>query len=201
MKSSARKKRTCQPIKWTSAQKLLAVMREEAEAHPRFARDRLLFAIGFYTGLRISDILALTPIVLLEDLWEIKEKKTGKIRQIEINPSLRKHIKHSLKYMRLEDYHDFIFVGTRGPSTGKPMAIENANQIIRSTFKRHDIKAAHPTSHTLRKTFGRRVYEFNGRSEDALVLLSKMFNHRSIQETREYIGLTRERIISAYVNI
>ena len=81
------------------------------------------------------------------------------------------------------------------------MAIENANQIIRSTFKRHDIKAAHPTSHTLRKTFGRRVYEFNGRSEDALVLLSKMFNHRSIQETREYIGLTRERIISAYVNI
>ena len=81
------------------------------------------------------------------------------------------------------------------------MAIENANQIIRSTFKRHDIQAAHPTSHTLRKTFGRRVYEFNGRSEDALVLLSKMFNHRSIQETREYIGLTRERIISAYVNI
>ena len=58
MKESIQKKRTCQPLKWTSAQKLLAVMREEAEKKKRFARDRLLLAVGFY----INQSLAITCV-------------------------------------------------------------------------------------------------------------------------------------------
>jgi len=203
MKSSVQKKRACEPLKWQGAMKLLALMREDMEEKKNIylAKARLLLAIGFYTGLRISDILHLTWLTISEDYWQIKAKKTGKIQQVEVNPKLRKIIKQTIQYIDLDDYSNFIFIGLRGKSTGKPIAVWSANHMIKKIFDRYDIQTANPSSHTLRKTFGRRVYEHNGRTEDALILLSKMFSHRSIQETREYIGLTSERIRSMYNNI
>ena len=57
------------------------------------------------------------------------------------------------------------------------------------------------SNHTLRKTFGRRVYENNGRTEDALNYLSEIFNHASLRETRKYLGIRQEELNDIYINL
>ena len=68
-------------------------------------------------------------------------------------------------------------------------------------FKKYKIETASPSSHTLRKTFGMRVFESQGSTEAALVLLSEIFNHESVEDTRKYIGLTKGKIQNAYLKI
>jgi hypothetical protein len=57
------------------------------------------------------------------------------------------------------------------------------------------------SSHSLRKTFGRRVYEINGESEKALIQLSQIYNHSSIGITRNYLDITQEEIEDIYLSI
>ena len=50
----------------------------------------LLIALGCFTGLRISDILALRwEQILNTDEFTITEKKTGKRRTLRLNPQLQ----------------------------------------------------------------------------------------------------------------
>ena len=57
------------------------------------------------------------------------------------------------------------------------------------------------STHSLRKTFGRRVYENNNESERALMLLSQIYNHTNLQLTRTYLGLKQEEIDNVYFNL
>lgn len=190
------KKTTTAPLKWTTAQKLLAVMREEADSE-----TRLLLALGFYTGLRISDILQLQWRDIMGDTLEVMERKTQKHRHITINPKLKKIISQTFQQQQPDFLNDYIFKGKRGPNGNKPLTVVGANNRIKAVFKKYDIRTQNPSSHTLRKTFALRVYEVNNRSEDALILLSEMFNHSSIAITRKYIGITPQRIKNVYLSL
>ena len=46
---------------------------------------------------------------------------------------------------------------TKGADHSKPIIKTAANKRIKNVFGRHKIKVENPASHTLRKTFGRRV--------------------------------------------
>lgn len=83
----------------------------------------------------------------------------------------------------------------------KSISVVAANKRIKKLFKEYDIQCKNLSSHTLRKTFGLRVYEIYNRCEDALVLLSQIFNHANISITRRYIGLTERRIKNAYLSL
>jgi len=191
------KKTVTAPLKWTTAMKLLAIMRETND----LAESRLLFALGFYTGLRISDMLQLSWQDLEYSILEIEEQKTGKFRKIDLNKKLLAIIQEVKSIIQPFDYNQFIFKGKRGPNKNKPLTVVGANNRIKQIFKRFDIKTQNPSSHTLRKTFALRVYNVNQRSEDALILLSEMFNHSNISITRKYIGITQERIANVYLSI
>ena len=185
------------PLKWTTAMKLLAIMRES----DNLAESRLLFALGFYTGLRISDMLRLSWRDLENPILEIEEQKTGKFRKIDLNKKLLGIIQEVKQIIQPFNANQFIFKGKRGPNKNKPLTVVGANNRIKQIFKRFDIQTQNPSSHTLRKTFALRVYNVNQRSEDALVLLSEMFNHSNISITRKYIGITQERIANVYLSI
>lgn len=191
------KKTVTAPLKWTTAMKLLAIMRETED----LAESRLLLALGFYTGLRISDMLRLNWQDLENPILEIKEQKTGKSRTIDLNRKLLVIINEVKQIIQPIDANQFIFKGKRGPNKNKPLTVVGANNRIKQIFKRFDIKTQNPSSHTLRKTFALRVYNVNQRSEDALILLSEMFNHSNISITRKYIGITQERIANVYLSI
>lgn len=178
----------------------------------RKARIRLMMALGFHTGRRISDILSLTWAELASGIITLKEKKTGKISTIPFSGELKQIIQETFKvvfplHTHIEDLnerlkHQPFFVSTRGPKSGnKAISTISANAAIKETFLRYGIKSANPSSHTLRKTFGRRVYEKQGKTHEALLLLADIFNHSSTKETRRYIGLTEEMIRDVYQNI
>lgn len=189
------------PLKWAEAQTLLKLLKAD-DKH----ETRLMFAIGFYTGLRISDILRLTwgQITSGTEVTVI-EKKTGKSRRIQINPDLALIIKEARKWAAerggVPAAAEHLFTSKRGPSIGSPLTVMGANIRIRETLEEYGIKTQNSSSHCLRKTFARRVYEANGRTEDALILLSQILNHTGPAMTRKYIGLTREVVAEAYMNL
>ena len=64
---------------------------------------------------------------------------------------------------------------------------------------KYGVKVEHLSTHSLRKTFGRKVVESAGEnSEMALIKLSELFNHTSPQITRRYLGLRQEELMEVY---
>ena len=185
-----------QPIKWSKAMMLLDTLRDKNQDN-----TRLMLACGFFFGLRISDILKLTWDDILKDEFTIQEKKTKKERLISLDPKF-KQIRDQIVGEQDYEPHGLIFTyNRRGADQTKPISIVAANKRIKKAFVEHDIQCKNPSSHTLRKTFGLRIYEVYNRCEDALILLSQIFNHQDISITRRYIGITQRRISNAYMSL
>ena len=63
----------------------------------------------------------------------------------------------------------------------------------------YQLKAKNVSTHSLRKTFGRRVVDMSGPdAEMALIKLSELFNHSSPSVTRRYLGLRQEELGEVY---
>ena len=211
-KKTARTTETA-PLKWQEAQTLLKCLKADGRHE-----TRLLFALGFYTGLRISDILRLTwGDVLGKKEIVLQEKKTGKVRRMQVNPDLKEIIDEAaLAICPAPDWRKkqaggvnvghidpaaHIFTSKKGPAIGQPLTVVGANLRIKQTLAEYGIKTQNASSHCLRKTFARRVYEANHQSEAALILLSQILNHDGPATTRRYIGLTAEVVAEAYLNL
>ncbi|OYT16362.1 MAG: site-specific integrase [Bacteroidetes bacterium 4572_77] len=167
-------------------------------------KDNKKFRLGFYiifsinTGLRISDVLQIRHIDLVDERLVIKEKKTKKRREITINNVVKKA--YSKLVSRLDELSitynddDYIFISQKG-SVYKTQSI---NDILKTLF---NSKTLQISSHSLRKSFARRVYSNLSESENALVLLSDIFSHTSIAITRRYIGIRQETISNVYISL
>lgn len=155
----------------------------------------LLIAIGTYTGLRISDVLSRKWIdVIGQDRITVVEKKTKKQRVIELNPVLREIIE---KCYQGQNMNEPIFSG--GTVEGC-MSVQYVNRKIKQLFMKYKIKGRY-SSHFMRKTLGRRVWENNGCSEKALILLSDILQHSSLKMTKIYLNITEEEIRDVYINL
>jgi|TARA_R110000851_G_scaffold267102_1_gene419553 integrase len=200
-KETIQKKTVTAPLNWRTALNLLALLKVDNKHN-----TRLIFAIGFYTGLRISDILQTKWSEIIssngepKNTFSRKETKTGKFREIDINESLREIILEAYKYEKPKSLSLYCFTFKKH-QLKKPITVTGANKRIKTTFNNYSITTQNPSSHTLRKTFALRVFEANNKSEEALILLSEIFNHSSIAITRKYIGLTQSRIKNAYLTI
>ncbi len=156
----------------------------------------LLVALGCFTGLRISDILALRwNQILKTNEFTIFEKKTGKKRIIRLNQQLQKHIEECYKHIKP--------IGDKAPilvsQKGTVFSIQRINVIFKEIKKRYRLKINNFSCHSLRKTFGRQVYNMNNEnSELALVKLMELFNHSSVAITKRYLGLRQEEILETY---
>ena len=156
----------------------------------------LLVALGCFTGLRISDILALRwNQILNTEEFAIIEKKTEKKRTLRINPQLQQHI--------VECYEQIQPISAKSPilvsQKGTIFTIQRINVILKEIKKKYRLKVKNFSCHSLRKTFGRQVYNINSEnSELALVKLMELFNHSSIAITKRYLGLRQEEILETY---
>ena len=190
------RKTETQPIRWSAAMMLLDTLRDGGQDN-----TRLMLACGFFFGLRISDILRLKWKDIMADQFVLTEGKTGKERLISLDPKF-KAVRDQVLANNSVHPDTFIFIFQRSDGDeSRPISIVAANKRIKKTFEEHEIDCKNPSSHTLRKTFGLRIYEVYNRCEDALVLLSQIFNHRDISITRRYIGLTERRIADAYLSL
>jgi len=164
-------------------------------------RDYLLITMGCYFGLRISDLLSVKwSDVLEKEELVIIESKTKKRRVITINPRVKEVIVHC--YTKIQDNNshwrgEYVLANQWG---GK-ISVSYINRRLKVIFKKYNVKVQNPSSHTLRKSFGRRIWEMDNQSERSLIYLSEIFNHSSTTVTRRYIGITEEKIAEVYMNL
>lgn len=170
----------------------------------RLLKDNKKCRLGFYiifsinTGLRVSDILQTKHFMLAGDKMIIVEKKTKKRREITINDEVRKA--YSKLILRLAEQNikfnedEYIFISQKG-SVYKTQSI---NEILKTIFISKSLQIS---SHSLRKSFARRVYQNLNESENALVLLSEIFSHSSVAITRRYLGIRQETISNVYLQL
>lgn len=156
----------------------------------------LLVAIGCFSGLRISDILALrwNQILNTEELT-ITEIKTGKQRTIRINMQLQQHIKECYRHINPVGINAPILISQKGTV----FTIQRINVLLKEIKKKYRLKVNNFSCHSLRKTFGRQVYNMNSdNAELALVKLMELFNHSSVAITKRYLGLRQEELLNTY---
>jgi len=186
----------CSGIEWNSLLGLLVRLKKEKRN-----REYLLIGTGAYLGLRASDLLNLRwSDVMSKDELVITEKKTGKKRHITINPSLKdilSSVSADLQKNGKFNMDDYLFANRQG----KKVSIQYINRLLKKTFTDFGIRTQNASTHTLRKTFGKRVWEMDGKSERSLIYLSQIFNHSSIGITRRYIGIVQEDIRDIYMKL
>ena len=176
---------------WSDAMNLIRKLAKDGNY-----KMSLLIALGCFTGLRISDILALRwNQILYAEEFTIIEKKTGKQRTLRLNPQLQKHIQ--------ECYGQIKPIGIKAPilvsQKGTVFTVQAINRILKVIKKKYRLKIKNFSCHSLRKTFGRQVYTMNdNNAELALVKLMELFNHSNVAITKRYLGLRQEEILQTY---
>jgi len=159
-------------------------------------RISLLVAFGTFWGLRISDILKLKwEQVIDRDEFLLVEGKTKKNREIKINTQLKRHIKDCYEQINPKTVDEFIFLSQKG----SVYSIQRINVILKSLKTKYNLKIKNFSSHSLRKSFGREIFNRSGsNAELALVKLSELFNHSNPAITRRYLGIAKEELLQTY---
>ncbi|MFR9584137.1 MAG: tyrosine-type recombinase/integrase [Rikenellaceae bacterium] len=155
--------------------------------------------LSFCTALRASDVLSLTWGDIFErDSFDKREKKTGKARRITLNKSVQNKIGELYELLETPPLDQAIFLNCR---SGKPYTIEYINRLLKLFKIKYRLPIKAFSTHTFRKTFGRYVYETNGRSAESLILLNSIFRHSSIDITKVYVGLRQAEIDGVFDSI
>lgn len=159
-------------------------------------RFSLLVGCGSFFGLRVSDLRSLTWQQLLGGTHlSLIEKKTGKRRDIKINAAFQRHIRDCYNALNIEHADEFCFLNSRG----NVISTQSINRELKAIKARYNLDVEHFSTHSFRKTFGRKVVDSAGeRSEMALIKLSEIFNHSSPMITRRYLGLRAQELEEVY---
>ena len=159
-------------------------------------RMSLLIGCGSFFGLRISDIRTLTWSMLLDnDHFCLNEKKTGKRRVVKINSEFQEHIKACYRALGIQNKDEKCFLSQKKVV----FSTQRINVILKEIKKKYNLKVENFSTHTLRKTFGRKVYESAGNDAAmALMKLSELFNHSNVRTTKIYLGIRQEELLQTY---
>jgi integrase len=142
-------------------------------------RNYIMFILGIYSGLRVSDILRLrVKDVNNKDYINIRELKTNKQKIFTFNPFVKKELK---SYCQDKELNQYLIKSRNG--VNKPLSRKMAYLIIRQAGEANGL--ANLGTHSMRKTFG---YHFYKTYKD-VVTLQKIFNHSDPSVTLHYIGI------------
>jgi integrase len=157
----------------------------------------LLISIGVFTGLRISDLLTLKYSDLLNnETFYIREKKTQKQRSIKVNKDLKEIVSRIVQKSKVIDLEQLIFINKYGT---KSIDKSYVNVKLKEIIKMYRIRLeGNVSTHTFRKTLGRRVMEVNNYSNESLILLMDLFGHSSMSITKRYLGIREQEIHNVY---
>lgn len=161
-------------------------------------RMSLLVGCGIFFGLRISDLLTLSwSQILSGGEFIIIEKKTEKRRVIRINEGFKAHIADCYRALEIEDVSEHCFLNRYG----SVLSLQMINRNLKAIKVKHQLKIENFSTHSLRKTWARQVYEnenSQGRGDMALLKLSEIMNHSCPSITRRYIGLRQQELGEVY---
>lgn len=191
MKQMNHRYQTSDYMEWDTAMSLIRKLYRDGNY-----RMSLLVGCGCFFGLRISDILTLTwEMLLSDDKFVLNEKKTGKRRVVKINSDFQQHIKRCHDALRIKNDDEKCFLSQKKVV----YSTQRINVLFKDIKKRYNLKIEHFSTHSMRKTFGRKVYESSGENANmALIKLSEIFNHSNISITKIYLGIREKELLETY---
>ena len=173
-------------------------------------RNKVLFIVGINVGIRASDLRELRwsfffdndvdGTLKFKEFYKFVPKKTSKTRKyvrINFNDAVKKIVSAYIAEYPIDNIDDYVFASRKGDG---PIEARGILRIVKDAAKEAGIKQ-NIGSHSLRKTFGRALYEGAQDKTAALVLLSTIFNHSSVSITERYIGITNDEIDDAFKSL
>jgi len=164
---------------------LLLIQKLQRDKEFQFA---VLIAVGCYTGLRISDLRRIKWSDIADKIT-VTEQKTGKLRTIHLHEDLLLF----LQQIRTE-------IAPKEDKLIFELSIQYTNRKLKKISRQYGLSIKFST-HTFRKTFGRRIWEKNDHSEKSLILLGQVFNHSSVAITKRYLGIRDKEIQDIYLSL
>ncbi len=163
-------------------------MKKYLEPNPR---DYALFVVGINTNLRASDLIRITAgqvrdLKPMEELT-LKEKKTGKMRRINLNEACVNAIQRLLHYYQ-EPFSDDEPIFN--------LTVPSVSRLVKSWCSDLGLKGNY-ASHSLRKSWGFFQHKF---FKVPLPELMVCFNHATQEETLNYLGIQPETVRQIYAN-
>jgi hypothetical protein len=76
--------------------------------------------------------------------------------------------------------------------------LQHTNLLLKQGGVDERIRNKNISTHSLRKSGSRFIWENNGHSDEYLIKLSSILNHSSTSITRRYLGISREEIKDIY---
>lgn len=186
---------TADYLPWETAMSLIRKLYKDGKI-----RLSLLVGCGCFFGLRISDLLALTwRQILNAEEFVIVEQKTQKRRVVRINRGYQGHIKDCAGALGIgaDNMDEPCFLNRFGSTT----TIQMINRHFKWMRVQYNLRISNFSTHTLRKTWAREIWEREnrlGKGELALLKLSEIMNHTSPSITRRYIGLRQQELGEVY---
>lgn len=169
------------------------------------ARDRAIFALGRYTGERISAILALRvgDVVQAERITDAvtyrRASRKGKTegRTVKLHPKAKEALKAWVNQMAAGNIltaGDPLFPSRKG---GDALGRVQYHRILKAAVDANELTGKVAT-HSMRKTFADRVYEALGQD---IFRTQKAMGHANINSTVQYLSFREEDIEAAILGI
>lgn len=164
-------------------------------------RNYALIILGLNTAFRISDLLHLQ----WEDVFcrkenrcrehiNITEHKTGKMRSVAVNDSVRKAL--TLLWAESGRGQQSCYLFSNGRKNQTPLSRSQAFRIIKEAAIYAGL-SEHISCHSLRKTFGYHAWK----KGVPPALLMELYNHSSYRVTRKYLGIEQEEKDQVYLDV
>ena len=189
-KAAAPKGRAARAITQEEYTELIDTMREGGCNFEPSDRNATLFVLQANLGLRLGDLLSLTPNSFVRDgsRWRlaIVEEKTGKERNFTVPPEIMQYIE-SYCYRNHIGLDERIF----------PITTRAAQKYLaKVTDYLDDDKGSmkNVTSHSFRKFFATNIYTQSGYN---IALVQELLQHASAETTRKYVGIRTEAVEAA----
>lgn len=189
-KDKAPKGRAARAITEEEYAELIETMRQGGVGFKASDRNATAFVMQANLGLRIGDVLKLTPnsFIRTSDGWKLAvvEEKTGKVRDFRVENELM---------LFIENYCLRNNIGTKDRIF--PISVRTAQDYLKKVVDYLDLPGEIGT-HSFRKMYATKAYEKNGRD---IRLVQQMMLHGSAETTERYIGIKPERLEAAQKSV
>lgn len=187
----------CRPL---TDQEADAIM--ESFGGPYAARDRAIFALGRYTGERISAILKLKvgDVVqasrMMDSIIYRRANRKGKTesRTVTLHPKAKRALAawiNQLAKGAILTADDYVFKSRKG--INKPIGRVQYHKILKEAVQVNELTGRIST-HSMRKTFADHIYEALDRD---IFRLQKAMGHKNINSTVQYLSFKESDIEKA----
>ena len=143
-------------------------------------RFSLLWLLGITTGLRVSDLLALrTSSVSRTGFISLNEKKTGKLKEIQLCPEVLEEYKYFVRMRGLKP-NQYLFYSSNH-RRDKPMTRQWVHHVIARTARLIGLDFI--GAHSMRKIYACNLYRVTG----SLKCVQDALNHKYASTTMIYL--------------